>query len=190
MCFFFFLYGTRFFSLSLYLYKICRSARSTRVDRSRLVRKLLSPPLFYSFFFLVLFSQCTANYPPLISSRSRSPSSRITQDHPERDSDTLASLLSIVKASSLKCYLSLSSSYCVSFCFFFNFCDLFFFLSRRSESPRWPQKGHCDRDRSLPPYSECHSLHDRALAINKEESPTCMCARFLIVKKKGTISHK
>lgn len=169
-----------FLYLSLYLYKICRSARSTRVDRSRSGRSanffLLSSTL--SFFFLVLFSKCTANYPPLISSRSRSPNSRITQDHPEGHACHYYRRLLKLPRTMPECYsssLSLSPVLSLFLGGFFYICFGFVLTLYLSPSPRRAtaragRKGtsHRDRDRSLPERPR----------TNKEESPTCMYARF------------
>lgn len=130
---YFFLIRNSFRIFIFYLYKICRSARSTRVDHSRSDRSTNFFLLSSILFFLVLFSKCTANYPNLFAFVfHRTPGSRkITR----RDSGTFASLSSVVKASSfydrvlfifsLSLSLSFTSSFTLSFFCFFLFVYFF-----------------------------------------------------------------
>lgn len=130
-----FLHGTGFL-LSLYLYKICRSARSTRVDRSR---SCFTPQTSFSSLLLFLFfgtifemhSQLFSANLFALASRRAPGSRKITR----RGSNTLASLPSVVKASSfyvrmlfifaLSLSLSLFLYYSI-FYFLGDFCLSFF----------------------------------------------------------------
>lgn len=104
-----FLHGTFCFSLPLYLYKICRSARSTRVDRfaERSLRKTsfsLSPLFFLSLFF---FGTIFEMHSQLSSANLFALALAELQDHAGSPGETrarLASLPSVVKASSSECY--------------------------------------------------------------------------------------
>lgn len=166
-----------------------RAQHSSRsfVERDPSTNSYLSSSLLLLFFFfLVLFSKCTANYPPLISSRSprSAPGSRrITR----RDSGTLASLPSSVRVprSMSKCY---SSSLFLFFFYFFYLC--FYFIGSLFSSPnassRAGRKGtsHRDRDRSLPARPRT-----RQLQIKKNHLLVCMLVFSDRKKKKNNLTQ-
>jgi len=91
--FYFFLIRNSFRFIFLFVQNMSLCAQhSSRLFADRSLRKLLSP----LFFFLVLFSKCTA-YSLRVRISPRTPRSyKISR----RDSDTFASLSSVVKASS------------------------------------------------------------------------------------------
>lgn len=144
--FFFPLTRNPFTFLFLYLYKICRSARSTRVDcfTDRLVR-LTS--FSSSFFFLVLFSKCTANHPPLTYFALT-----LTefQDHAGLPGETrLAYFTTVGRWSFLALYAGVLSIWAIIFKKILYFA-IFLIPIKKNEPPAVKKIGHRGRDRSFP----------------------------------------
>lgn len=131
---------------------------SSRPFAERSLRKLFSPPLFYSFFFGTIFEM----HSQLFSANLFTLASAELQDpvgwSPGETRVRLPHYQPVVKLprSMSECYssfftLSLSPSLLLFFGFFLFFV-LWVLFSRWSESPRAGRKGtsHRDRDRSLP----------------------------------------
>lgn len=166
---------------------------SSRPFTDRLLRiTSFFPLLFYSFFFLVLFSKCTANHPPLTYFALA-----LTkfQDHAASPGETrFVSILlpSVVEAS----LLSMPECYPSDVLCFFKFLYFAIFLIPIKKQIASREKYRPPRSRLIAPVTT-----DAALAISTKKSPTCMCVcsfflnsfflivPFFFVKKKKEQSH-
>lgn len=137
-----------FISLFVQNTSLC-AQHSSRPFAERSPRKLLSPPLFCSFF--LFFGTIFEMHSQLSSADLFAPAFAELQDHP---GETRArSLPSVVKASSSKYYSSLSLFLPLSVSFFFwffvfifvIFCDIFFSFSPKRAAGR-EGTSHRDRD--------------------------------------------
>lgn len=166
------------FFISLFVQNMSLCAQhSSRLFTDRLIR-LTSFSSSSILFFLVLFSKCTANHPPLTYFALA-----LTefQDHAGSPGETrLAYFITVGRWSFLALYAGVLSNWAIIFVC----CN---FSHSHQGANRRPRKG------SATAVATDRSRHDRAaLTIStKNHLLVCVYARFFwSLKKKGTISYK